>query len=168
MTDVSKIEVLEMPYMPGLAQHLADVHAEAFEHPWDAEAFDMLLAQPGAMVLAAKLSNQEAASLAGFLLARFAANEGEILTIAVQLAYRRAGIGRELVTGLQSRAVKLGSSIYLEVSEPNLAARGLYREQGFAEVGRRANYYRHENKSPSDALVLRWPSAKSLQMMRFT
>ncbi len=82
-----------------------------------------------------------------------AADEGEILNLAVAPRGRRRGLGRALVRGvldaLTSRAAR---AIYLEVRESNAPARALYAAHGFREVGRRKQYYR---RPVEDAIVLR-------------
>src|ERR1700685_4492534 len=75
----------------------------------------------------------------GFLASRQTApGEREILFIAVDPAYRRHGIAKEL------RKRELAASRgewFLEVRESNLAAIGLYESLGFRVAGRRENYY---------------------------
>jgi ribosomal-protein-alanine acetyltransferase len=82
-----------------------------------------------------------------------AADEGEILNLAVAPAGRRNGLGRALVQhileALTARGVR---QVYLEVRESNAPARALYAAQGFKEVGRRQQYYR---RPVEDAIVLR-------------
>ncbi len=89
----------------------------------------------------------------GYVVALDAADEGEILNLAVAPGGRRHGLGRALVQAilrlLQERDV---SHVYLEVRESNGAARALYAAQGFTEVGRRQQYYR---RPVEDAIVLR-------------
>lgn len=90
---------------------------------------------------------------AGYLLARHAADEGEILNLGVAPAARRRGIGRALVReGLNALAALGATRVFLEVRESNAAARALYAEFGFGEVGRRRGYYRRPTE---DAIVLR-------------
>ncbi len=82
-----------------------------------------------------------------------AADEGEILNLAVAPDGRRRGLGHALVRrvleGLTSRGAQ---AIYLEVRESNASARRLYAGHGFREVGRRKQYYR---RPVEDAIVLR-------------
>jgi len=82
-----------------------------------------------------------------------AADEGEILNLAVAPDGRRRGLGRELVRAtidaLTEREVR---QVYLEVRESNAPARALYATFGFKEVGRRQQYYR---RPVEDAIVLR-------------
>ena len=82
-----------------------------------------------------------------------AADEGEILNLAVAPAGRRRGLGRALVEAmleaLRTRGIR---QVYLEVRESNSSARALYASRGFKEVGRRKAYYR---RPVEDAIVLR-------------
>lgn len=129
-----------------LAQALAAIHAEAFEAPWSAEAFAALLAQPGVMLEA--ISD-------GFVMVQAAADEAEILTLAVRPAGRRKGVATALVETAARRAEAAGAGrLFLEVAEDNLAARALYARLGFEPVGRRPLYYARANGPAVDALLL--------------
>ncbi len=87
-----------------------------------------------------------------FILARVAADEAEILTLAVAPALRRQGRARALLTHAARHAGAAGATaLFLEVSDANLAARGLYQAAGFRAVGKRRGYY----ASGETALVLR-------------
>ena len=91
--------------------------------------------------------------IGGYVVALEAADEGEILNLAVAPAGRRRGLGRALVEAmldaLRDRGVR---QVYLEVRESNASARALYASGGFKEVGRRKAYYR---RPVEDAIVLR-------------
>ena len=131
---------------PGDAPDLAALHAAAFPpaERWDAAAIRVLLELPGGFGLLQPG--------AGFVLARVAADEAEILTLAVAPAARRLGHGGALLAGAMAAAVARGAvAMFLEVAEPNAAARALYAAAGFAEAGRRRRYY----PDGADALVLR-------------
>jgi ribosomal-protein-alanine N-acetyltransferase len=128
------------------APALAALHEAAFEagERWDAAAIGVLLAMPGAFGLHIPG--------AGFVLARVAADEAEILTLAVIPTARRQGHAGALLAGAMAAALLRGAgTMFLEVSDRNAAARGLYAQAGFAEAGRRRRYY----ADGSDALVLR-------------
>lgn len=91
----------------------------------------------------------------GFALLQIVPPEAEVLTIAVLPEEQGRGIGTALLTTALGKArVRGATSVYLDVSEANLAARGLYAKLGFAEAGRRKGYYRNANDSRSDALIL--------------
>jgi [ribosomal protein S18]-alanine N-acetyltransferase len=93
--------------------------------------------------------------LIGFILVRIAADECEILSLAVDPERHRQGIGTKLVEAAARDAHGRGArAMFLEVDVNNAAATHLYRKRGFKEVGRRTGYYRICD-SLSDALILR-------------
>ena len=68
----------------------------------------------------------------GLILVRVAADEAEILTLAVIPGVRRSGIGHALLQEATSMAAALGARVvFLEVSVTNIAARALYTKAGF-------------------------------------
>ncbi len=67
----------------------------------------------------------------------------EVQRIGVDPASRRAGLGRMLLEVAVQRATRAGADrLLLEVREDNVAALALYSAAGFAEIDRRARYYR--------------------------
>ena len=74
---------------------------------------------------------------------RTAADEAEILTIAVLPDARRQGLAGQLVRACLAEVAARGAGhVHLEVAESNGAARALYLSAGFVETGRRPGYYR--------------------------
>lgn len=133
---------------PVHAPVLAAIHAAAFvgAEAWDAALFARQLAMPGVFGLLHPH--------AGLVLARLAADEAEILTLAVAPPARRRGVGMNLVRKAAAEAAaRGGGTLFLEVSARNAAARALYGAAGFRQVGRRRSYY----ADGSDALVLALP-----------
>lgn len=131
---------------------LSEMHAESFpaNQAWGASAIALMLGLPGHFGL---LAIQQDEPL-GFALGRVQADQAEILTIAVRPGARGQGIGRALLNALLAEAAKRGAlDLFLEVAEPNMAARALYAGAGAKEVGRRRRYY----ADGADALVLRLP-----------
>ena len=95
----------------------------------------------------------------GFVLARVAAEDGEIIALGVLPEARRGGAGALLVEGAIEGAGGLGATaLFLEVAEDNEAARSLYRSRGFFPVGRRPGYYRRPDGRIA-ALVMRYSFA---------
>ena len=88
----------------------------------------------------------------GMVLGRVAADEAEILTLAVAPPARRQGRGRALLeAAFAEMAARAAAKVFLEVSTANTGARALYAAVGFTEVGRRRRYY-HDG---ADALLMR-------------
>lgn len=135
---------------------LALLHAASFDHPWDAAALGDLLAGPGVFAFAAP---------SGFVLARAAGGEAEILTLAVLPSARGKGLGRALMQAAAARAALLGAeTLFLEVGTDNPAALALYNGLGLSRVGSRKGYYaggsqtggvRGQPRGGGDALVLK-------------
>ncbi|HVW74157.1 MAG TPA: ribosomal protein S18-alanine N-acetyltransferase [Rhizomicrobium sp.] len=125
---------------------LAALHAASFQQAWDANTLSDMLSAPGAFAFA---------HADGFVLARAAADEAEILTLAVRPDARGKGLGRALLQAAINRARELGAvTMFLEVGADNPHAIALYASLGFAKVGMRKGYYEGR-----DALVLRLPLA---------
>lgn len=125
---------------------VAAIEATAFSDPWSVGAFRTHLAD---LFLVAEAG----AAVIGYLVARTAGPEGEILNVAVRPTARRCGAGRALIQEALGRLTATGvSSVFLEVRPSNAAARALYEAVGFHTVGVRRGYY---HAPPEDALVLR-------------
>jgi ribosomal-protein-alanine N-acetyltransferase len=131
---------------------IAALHGESFEHePWSPRAVAEILAMPGAFGYLAERGRQPA----GFALARAAADECEILAIAVRPASRRRGLGRALLRAALQRARSLGSkAAYLEAAEDDPQARAFYHGEGFRTCGRRPGYYARNADAAVAAVVL--------------
>lgn len=143
-------------YRPLAATRSADcarLHAASFAFAWSEEDFEQLLTGAGVVADAAFEADE---TLCGMILSRAAADEAEILTIAVAPARRRAGVGMALLKTHLPRLVARGvNRLFLEVDSGNLAARALYAARGFAQVGERKAYYRKAGAPPATALLLR-------------
>jgi ribosomal-protein-alanine N-acetyltransferase len=126
------------------ARRLAALHAASFHRGWSDGEFETLLIDRNIVADRATVGS----NLVGFILSRVAADEAEILSVAVATARRGKGLARRLLDlNLRRRAV------FLEVDEGNLPARKLYRRAGFREVGRREGYY--PERKGAAALILR-------------
>ena len=121
---------------------LAALHAACFNEAWDAASLRTMLAAPGAFAF----HHPD-----GFVLARVAGGEAEILTLAVAPYARGRGLGRALLRAAIAQAERAGAEeMFLEVGSDNQAALALYAGLGFVNVGWRKAYYRGR-----DAAVLR-------------
>jgi len=132
---------------------LAALHGRCFATGWNAGAFAGLLESGFTDVLSWRSGGN--AALAGFVLMRTVAGEGEILALCVDPAHRRGGAGRDLLNMALTHMLAHGAGeVFLEVAVDNRAALSLYRSAGFRTAGRRHNYYSGADQ-PKDALVMR-------------
>jgi [ribosomal protein S18]-alanine N-acetyltransferase len=128
------------------ADAMAAIHAAAFvpEERWNANVMGLQLGILGAFGFIDPDG--------GMVLARVAADEAEILTIAVLPALRGQGMGRRLLDAAMDEARRRGArEMFLEVATGNTPAKALYVRAGFTRVGQRKRYY----PGGGDALVLR-------------
>src|SRR5580693_7524914 len=139
---------------PDRAQGCARVHAEGFAHPWSSDEMRALITS-SATVGAAAL-DPVSGRLLGFVLSRLAADEAEILTIAVDAAHHSRGVGRALLSENLRQAANAGAkAMFLEVGKDNAPALALYHRFGFVKVGQRAGYYRRTDGTRATAVVMR-------------
>lgn len=110
-----------------------DVHA----HPWTRGNFvDSLAAGYECWVAYC------GESLAGYAVVMIAADEAHLLNLSVGRHWQRRGIGAELTRFVVTLSRGEGARrMYLEVRPSNVAARALYRAEGFSEIGLRRDYY---------------------------
>lgn len=80
--------------------------------------------------------------MAGFAITQVVLDEATLFNLAVDPAFQRRGIGRELlehvITELESRGIQ---TLWLEVRASNRPAIALYEQLDFNEVSVRRNYY---------------------------
>ncbi len=121
-----------------------------FGEAWTIAQCAGLLPLPGVWLTLA----YENDAVLGFALARFVADEAELLLLAVKTAGQRRGIGRILLEHFEDEAVARGATrLHLEVREGNHAL-SLYERSGFGLVGRRRDYYSGQKGDRYDALTL--------------
>jgi ribosomal-protein-alanine N-acetyltransferase len=140
--------------------HSADLpalHREDFVRPWGQEEFASLLGETTVFGYVVREVGHPDVAPVGFVLARLAAGEAEILTVAVARSHRRHGLGWKLMDAVLRRLhAERAEALFLEVDENNTAALALYRRLGFHQVGKRPNYYEGAgNQGRSNALVMR-------------
>lgn len=133
---------------PRDAAAIAALHAASFGRGWAEDEVQQLLMDDA--VVAHRVMLRRA--VAGFIMSRTAADEAEILSVAIAPARRGRGLSRPLLNfHLRSLAGRGTRAVFLEVDEHNAPALRLYAGAGFYEVGRRTGYY----ESGAAALLLR-------------
>ncbi len=132
----------------------AALHAQSFAFAWPVSDIEALLAAHSTLGDGAFASKSR--DIEGFILARLAADEAEILTLAVHPRKRGQGIaGRLLRVNAAALAARGAKSLFLEVEAENAPALALYRRFGFETVGERKAYYRKADGGMALAFILR-------------
>jgi ribosomal-protein-alanine N-acetyltransferase len=100
----------------------------------------------------ARPQHHQSVQIAGYIVARIAADEMHINNVAVRPEYRRQGLGAALLKCVLEEGRRLkAATAFLEVRAGNSLAQALYKKCGFTGVGRRPGYY---STPPEDALVM--------------
>jgi ribosomal-protein-alanine N-acetyltransferase len=134
------------------AAAIAILHGMSFRRGWSEQEVEGLIADRQVVTHRAVAG----AKLSGFIMSRRAADEAEILSVAVARASQSRGLAGRLLDLHMRRLAGLSvRAVFLEVDEHNAAARKLYDRAGFREVSRRPNYYPGATATPAAALVLR-------------
>lgn len=131
---------------------LAELHGASFHRGWGEGEFETMLSERNTLVHRLRLGRK----VIGFAVSRMAADEAEILSIAIDAGYRGRGLSRNfLLTHLGHLAGRGVRTVFLEVEENNQPARRLYERAGFGVVGRRERYYRQASGEQLNALLMR-------------
>jgi ribosomal-protein-alanine N-acetyltransferase len=147
MTTATEVTV-EVPKEADIP-HVVELEVASFSDPWSAGAFSSALSEPVSYFRVARFAGR----VAGYVVGWFVGDYGEVANLAVAPEMRRQGIASLLLDQAIADATRSGvAAIYLEVRDSNSGARSLYSSRGFAEVGRRRQYYR---RPVEDAIVLR-------------
>jgi [ribosomal protein S18]-alanine N-acetyltransferase len=140
----------------GDAAELAQLHGEVFDTPWSASAVEQILSHPGSVSLVAR-SGQPLKAV-GFVIGQVAADEAELLSVAVSKTAQRKGTGQALVQAIIRAAKKAGArTLHLEVAADNTAALALYEKLQFTVSGRRKGYYERAGAQAQDAITMALP-----------
>jgi ribosomal-protein-alanine N-acetyltransferase len=134
------------------AATIANLHGASFRRGWSESEVERLLLDR--QVLAHRVLS--GGRFSGFIMSRRAADEAEILSVAIAARRRGRGLAGRLLSLHLRRLAGLGArAVFLEVDEHNVAAIRLYTRAGFHEVARRPNYYASDDGQAATALVLR-------------
>jgi len=135
---------------------MSRIHTESFDEAWTGPMFRRILSMPGSGALVARAGRPW--SIAGFTILRTAADECEILSLAVGSEHRGRGVGALLLDGAIVKARALGATkMFLEVAEDNDIARRLYDSRGLVPIGRRPGYYTKKDGTSAAAVTMSRP-----------
>ncbi|WP_137679635.1 GNAT family N-acetyltransferase [Aurantiacibacter suaedae] len=136
-----------------MEQAFDPVYGEAWNRRQVSDA--LMLANTHCVVIGAGATGlwHDPAEAVGFALLRKAADEEELLLLAVAPQHRRKGVGHRLLERAMAAARERGSAhLFLEMRDGN-PAEFLYRAFGFEQIGRRPGYYRGAVDGPIDAVT---------------
>jgi ribosomal-protein-alanine N-acetyltransferase len=134
------------------APKLAQLHGASFHRGWGEGEFETMLTERNTLVHRLRMGRKTI----GFAVSRIAADEAEILSIAVAASHRGSGLSRNLLlTHLGHLAGRGVRTVFLEVEENNQPARRLYQRAGFTVAGRRERYYQQSGAEQLNALLMR-------------
>ncbi len=128
-----------VPMDRDLAGQVAEIEKHCFSRPWTLE---MLQEQLDNLLSSWICAYGENGVVLGYAGLTAVAGEGYIDNIAVRPEYRRQGVASALLDVFIRFAQAQGLEfLTLEVRASNDAAKRLYMKHGFAQVGRRKDYY---------------------------
>jgi len=128
---------------------MAHLYARCFPHErgWSSEEFDRFAQDPKVVIESIQH---------GFAILRIVADEGELLSIAIDPNHQKRGHATRLFQKLLDHAANRGATtLFLEVAGSNAAAIAAYLSWGFTQVGLRKGYYLRDDGGREDALILR-------------
>ena len=126
---------------------VAEIESVSINPPWSYKAISDFAEYETNRILVAKISD----IVVGYITYSVVLDEVQIANVAVHPDFRRQGIAEELLSHLDSLSKSSDMCIItLEVRQSNLPAIKLYEKCGYAEVGRRKNYY----KNPTEDAIL--------------
>ncbi len=126
-------------YRPRHLRRILRIERACFpEEPYTRAIFRELYYECGELFLIGKVRRR----IAGYIATRLSEGRAEVISIAVDPAYRCAGLGTAMLEHTLERLAKAGaSSVELMVRVDNEAAIRFYRRFGFRRAGRVAGYY---------------------------
>ncbi|MGL5240333.1 MAG: ribosomal protein S18-alanine N-acetyltransferase [Kluyvera ascorbata] len=145
MNTISTLSTTDLP-------RAFDIERCAHAFPWSEKTF---VSNQGDRYLNFQMSVD--GKMAAFAITQVVLDEATLFNIAVDPAYQRRGLGRELlehlIETLETRGVL---TLWLEVRASNHAAIALYESLGFNEATIRRNYY-PTAEGREDAIVMALP-----------
>lgn len=125
------------PMLNGDLSAVAGIERSAYTHPWSEGILrDCLKVGYNCWVC------QLGVELVGHAVMSVAVGEAHLLNLCIGPDWQGRGLGRRMLRRmLRVAGEQDADTLFLEVRESNLGARGLYESEGFNEIGRRRDYY---------------------------
>jgi ribosomal-protein-alanine N-acetyltransferase len=116
---------------------VVEIERSAYTHPWSEGILRDCL-KVGYHCWVCELGGDTV----GHAVMSVAVGEAHLLNLCIGPAWQGRGLGRRMLRRmLRVAGEKDADTLFLEVRESNLGARGLYESEGFNEIGRRRDYY---------------------------
>ncbi|MFQ9094678.1 MAG: ribosomal protein S18-alanine N-acetyltransferase [Ruminococcus sp.] len=131
---------------------LAELAEQCFPDPWSENVFRQTMCCCYNRIWCAKVDGK----LCGYAAVSRTGDAVNLDDIAVSPAFRRQGIGRQLLDWAHGQFPE--SEFWLEVRESNAAAIALYESAGYRQVGFRKRYYH----APEEGAVLMTREVKNM------
>ncbi|MBE7067988.1 MAG: ribosomal-protein-alanine N-acetyltransferase [Clostridiales bacterium] len=117
---------------------ISEIERRCFADAWSVVAFEDILKYP----MHHSFLVEREGKILGYACLLVLFEDAEIENIAVDLPYRRQGIGRKLMEEMHEKAKSLGAKrCLLEVRVSNISAISLYEKYGYEKYGVRKRYY---------------------------
>lgn len=129
-------------------KEVAELDAALFTRPWSRDSWESELYNTTVSLVVAET---EEGHVLGYGVLGVILDEGCLEKIAVRPQYQRQGIAQAILDSYLRYGLENLAFITLEVREDNTPAIQLYMKNGFAQVGRRKNYYAEVHK---DAILM--------------
>lgn len=126
------------PMTAELIPQIAALERACFSHPWTESMLQQELWNEAAVIIVALREDGVVLGYAGL---QTVLDEGYINNVAVAANVRRQGIADELIAAFVRFGQAKLAFLTLEVRASNAPAIALYMKHGFAQVGRRRDYY---------------------------
>ncbi len=127
---------------------VVEIEKVSMPSPWSRVLFEEELKREQAYYFVM----EEEGKVAGYMGYWEAPEEAHIITLAIAPAFRKRGLGEEMIDRCMSFAFKKGARLAtLEVRESNDPARRLYEKSGFRFVAIRKKYY---SDNQEDAIIM--------------
>lgn len=114
------------------------IEKECFEFPWSEEDFLRCLRQRNCIGMVA----EHAGRVVGFMIYELPKNRLHLLNMATESAYRRQGIGTQMLAKLKTKLVnQRRTKLTLEVRETNLKAQLFFKANGLRATSILRDFY---------------------------
>lgn len=129
-------------------KQVAELDKALFARPWSEDIWENELYSTTVSLVVAETEEGE---VLGYGALGVILDEGSLERIAVRPDCQRKGIAQAILDAFLRFGEEKLAYIGLEVREGNAPAIGLYEKNGFAQVGRRKNYY---SETKEDAILM--------------